>query len=103
MKNSKKSVSKDNNLASKHNEYSNQIITKDIKEGSIGYVYIKSFSGEPMEKDKEIIYKYLESIKNYNALVIDIRDNEGGTDLYWRHLLVSKLIKNKVVSTNYSF
>lgn len=103
LKNIKKSGSKDNNLASKHNEYSNQIITKDIKEGSIGYVYIKSFSGEPMEKDKEIIYQYLESIKNYNALVIDIRDNEGGTDLYWRHLLVSKLIKNKVVSTNYSF
>lgn len=83
--------------------YNNEIITKDIKKGNIGYVYLKSFRGECMEKDKEILYPYLESIKNYKALVIDIRDNPGGTDLYWRNLLVSKLIKSRLVSTNYSF
>lgn len=101
----KKSANKDSNLIVNYNKYimPNEIIAKDIKVGEIGYIYIKSFRGEYMEKDKEIIYPYLNSIKKYKALVIDIRDNGGGSDLYWRDLLVSKLIKNKIFSINYSF
>ena len=39
-----------------------------------------------MDEDMKIIKPYLEQIKNYNALIIDIRGNGGGDNEYWAEI-----------------
>lgn len=62
---------------------------KGLVENEVGYIHIPqmySANGD-INKDMETIKAYLEKIKDYKALVIDIRGNPGGTDEYWRSLV----------------
>lgn len=78
--------------------------TKDIVEGKIGYIYIpQMISYYNMGKDIELIDKYLNNIKEYQALIIDIRGNGGGDSYYWISYLVPKLIDKVYENTTYSF
>lgn len=78
--------------------------TKDIVEGKIGYIYIpQMISYYNMGKDIKLIDKYLNNIKEYQALIIDIRGNSGGDSYYWISYLVPKLIDKVYENTNYSF
>lgn len=78
--------------------------TKDIVEGKIGYIYIpQMISYYNMGKDIELIDKYLNNIKEYQALIIDIRGNSGGDSYYWISYLVPKLIDKVYENTTYSF
>ncbi|MCX0410964.1 S41 family peptidase [Clostridium perfringens] len=77
--------------------------TKDIVEGKIGYIYIpQMISYYNMGNDIELIDEYLNNIKGYQALIIDIRGN-GGDSYYWISYLVPKLIDKVYENTNYSF
>ncbi|ELC8424925.1 S41 family peptidase [Clostridium perfringens] len=78
--------------------------TKDIVEGKIGYIYIpQMISYYNMGNDIELIDEYLNNIKEYQALIIDIRGNGGGDSYYWISYLVPKLIDKVYENTNYSF
>lgn len=78
--------------------------TKDIVEGKIGYIYIpQMISYYNMGKDIELIDEYLNNIKEYQALIIDIRGNGGGDSYYWISYLVPKLIDKVYENTTYSF
>ncbi|MDK0540853.1 S41 family peptidase [Clostridium perfringens] len=78
--------------------------TKDIVKGKIGYIYIpQMISYYNMGKDIELIDEYLNNIKKYQALIIDIRGNGGGDSYYWISYLVPKLIDKVYENTTYSF
>ncbi|MGM8287182.1 S41 family peptidase [Clostridium perfringens] len=78
--------------------------TKDIVEGKIGYIYIpQMISYYNIGNDIELIDEYLNNIKEYQALIIDIRGNGGGDSYYWISYLVPKLIDKVYENTNYSF
>ena len=70
-------------------QHQKQIITTDIVKDKIGYIYIPRMK-TPNEwgNDEEIIKKYLDGIKKYDSLVIDIRGNMGGDSRYWSEFLV---------------
>ena len=62
---------------------------KDLVENEVGYIHIpqmNSANGD-INKDMDTIEAYLEKIKNYKSLVIDIRGNSGGRDEYWESLV----------------
>lgn len=101
-KNKKKDKSTDSN--SNENAEVTNATAKDIVEGKIGCISIpQMISSFQMDEDKIIIDKYLDSIKDYQALVIDIRGNGGGDSGYWINYLVPKIIDKTYSNTNYNF
>ncbi len=71
--------------------------TKIIKKGKVAYLAVKGFDYYNIEKDGKIIKPFLNSIKDYDKLIIDIRGNGGGNDRYWTENIVQPLI-NKSLS-----
>lgn len=74
----------------------NNIKTAIIEEGSVGYLHIKSFNTFNIEGDMKTIKPFLQSIKNYKVLIIDIRGNGGGDSRYWSDNLVPMLINKPI-------
>jgi hypothetical protein len=70
---------------------SSNVKTMDLEKGKIGYISIKSFMDGNLDEDMKTIQPYLEGIKDYKALLIDIRGNGGGTNTYWADM-VERLI-----------
>ena len=56
--------------------------------GEYAYLKISSFDLSCYDRDKEILEKFFADIKDVPNLIIDIRENSGGSDLYWQDLLV---------------
>lgn len=77
--------------------YNTQIIEKD----KIAYIKISSFSYEYVDKDKEGIYSFFKSIKDYPYLIIDIRGNGGGSESYYIENIVSPLIDKEMSAEFY--
>lgn len=78
----------DNNSVSSSNDNQNNMTpdnvkTKIIKDKEAAYLAIQSFNYFNIESDFKIIDPFLQSVKNYKALIIDIRGNGGGDDRYW--------------------
>lgn len=62
----------------------------------VAYLSIHSFNTFNIDGDMKIIKPYLQQIKNYKTLIIDIRGNGGGDTSYWYDNIVPMLInKNK--------
>ncbi len=72
-----------------------------IEEGNIAALKIASFSQVQMERDSARIYAYLNSVKDYQHLIIDIQDNTGGDARYWRNNIVPLLIDEEIEFKNY--
>ncbi len=74
--------------------------TKIIKKGKVAYLAVRGFDYYNIEKDGKIIKPFLNSIKDYSKLIIDIRGNGGGNDRYWTENivqpLISKPLSNKI-------
>ncbi|AEY66543.1 S41 family peptidase [Clostridium sp. BNL1100] len=74
--------------------------TKIIKKGEVAYLAVSGFDYYNIEKDRRIIKPFLNSIKDYSKLIIDIRGNGGGNDRYWIENivqpLISKPLSNKI-------
>jgi len=93
---------------SKYNEKTNimqpikNVSITDIVDNKIAYIKIPRMINDlEMDEDKKILNDYLPKIKNYKALVIDIRGNGGGSSYYWTHYLVPKITsKSFVYKTN---
>lgn len=80
------------------------VIAKDIIEGDIGYISINDMLLlKDMDEDKKIIEPYLENIKDYEVLVLDIRNNTGGDERYWAEYLLPKIIDKTYSTTHYYF
>lgn len=83
------------------------IITKDVVSKEVGYIHLPQMYGtygeiteKDIESDMKKIDDYINTLKNYKALIIDIRGNSGGDDMYWRSI-VSKLISDDIESKGY--
>lgn len=78
------------------------LILKDVVEGKIGYIYLPQMTprGESIADDMEIISKYIKTLENHEAIVIDIRGNSGGNDEYWMEL-ISRIIPKRYSNSGY--
>lgn len=72
-----------------------------IDEGKTAYIEIKSFRFDNIETDRLKLKKFFEMIREYPNLIIDIRDNSGGSDKYWQDLIVSPNLLEKKTSKRY--
>lgn len=62
----------------------------------VAYLSIASLDPFNIQYDMKLIKPFLESIKDYSALIIDIRGNGGGADPYWSQNLVPMLINRHI-------
>lgn len=67
-----------------------------ITPNQTAYLGLKSFDNKFMEMDSTEISTFFKGIKDYKTLIIDIRGNEGGNNLYWKHHIVPLLINNPI-------
>lgn len=74
--------------------FKKKLTLEDIIKDKVGYIYLPSMSssGGSFKEDFNKIGNYIDTLENHEALIIDIRDNAGGSDSYWQGVL-SKLIK----------
>lgn len=81
---------------------SEDLILKDVVEGKIGYIYLPQMTprGDSIEDDMEIISKYIKTLENHEAIVIDIRGNSGGSDEYWTEV-ISRIIPKEYNTSGY--
>lgn len=78
------------------------VITEDVVEGKVGYIYLPKMKVASKETSKELesISEYLSKLHNYKSLIIDIRGNSGGSDTYWESI-VSMLINEDIKRQGY--
>lgn len=77
--------------------------TDIIVPGEIAYLRIFSMSDLRVEADGKLIREFLEEVKDFDKLIIDVRDNSSGIDDYWKQNLIAPLIKEEVSVENYFF
>lgn len=75
-------------------------ITRILEEGELAYVSIPSLPHDRIEADNAVLAPFLEKIRSYNALIIDIRGNGGGSTAYWG-MLVPQIMKEPLSSVSY--
>ncbi|UQK59775.1 S41 family peptidase [Fenollaria massiliensis] len=82
--------------------YSKNLMTENIIKDKLAYIRISSLIGEQyINQDKDIVINYLNEIKDYPFLIIDIRGNGGGDSRYWQDFLIPKIIDRKYETKNY--
>lgn len=84
------------------------VIIGDIVVGKAGYLRVKNMNNPDMNapsfKEEYIVIKdYLEKIKDYPALIIDIRGNGGGNSAYWSDFLIPLIVDKPYSQKTYSF
>ncbi|MBU5438459.1 S41 family peptidase [Tissierella sp. MSJ-40] len=99
-------INKNVDLASR-NKPKDNIKAHVIEEGKIAYLKIQSFfidygnNEKGYEKEKNKITNFLNDIKDYPYLIIDITGNGGGSSKYWIESLVSPLSNKDMKDINY--
>lgn len=79
------------------------VLVGDIK-NDIGYIKINAMQTDMgIEEDKKTILPYLEKIKDYKALVIDLRGNGGGDESYYLRFLYPSLMDKPYSTKRYLF
>ena len=82
--------------------YSKNLMTENIIKDKLAYIRIKSLiGGQYINQDKDIIINYLNEIKDYPFIIIDIRGNGGGDSYYWAGFLLPNIIDKKYETKNY--
>jgi hypothetical protein len=81
----------------RRNDYSDSIILAD----KIGIMNITTFNMFNIEKDKPRIDSFLNKIKDFEHLIINIQDNGGGATRYWTENIVERLIRDTIVYPQY--
>lgn len=72
-----------------------------IEEESIAYINIKSFKHVNTEIDQRFLFDVYEQIENYDDLIIDIRENGGGSTIYFAKNIVEPLINEPLYFEKY--
>ncbi len=65
------------------------------------YIRIDSFELTNYQKDKETLETFFAQITDIPNLIIDLRGNSGGSDLYWQDLIVKPNAKEKLTSERF--
>ena len=86
---------------SSNNVTPDNVKTTILEEGKVAYLSIHMFNTFNVEGDMKIIEPFLQSIKNYKSLIIDIRGNGGGDARYWADNIVPMLINRPFIDTQY--
>lgn len=91
-----------------HDSGSKNYSLGDLIEGEVAYLHIKSMvtpdlNRASFEEEYNSIMAYLQKVKDYPALVIDIRGNQGGNSGYWQTFLLRKIISQPYENTEYVF
>jgi len=75
--------------------------TKILLEDKVAYMRIKSMAtdNDIVEEDYDKIKKFLKEIEDYDKLIIDIRGNGGGWDIYWQNIV--ELLINEPLTVKY--
>lgn len=82
--------------------YSKNLMTENIIKDKLAYIRIKELIGmEYINQDRDIVINYLNEIKDYPFLIIDIRGNGGGDSRYWAYFLLPNIIDKKYETKNY--
>lgn len=102
-------VNKDDTSGEKSNGNTNDLPkgpvcfkTDIIVPHKVAYLQVKSFNLFSINSDKRGIYKFLDEIKDYSNLIIDIRGNGGGSENYWMENIVAPLT-DKELSAEYYY
>lgn len=92
-------------VSEQHNLQSVQSYCKTdiISPGEVAYLRIYEMNHGSVEKDGIIIRNFLEEIKDYEKLIIDIRRNMGGDDMYWMKNIIEPLINESISAENFVF
>lgn len=100
------------NFEFKSEDYEKNLIVEPLKNASItniidnkiAYIRIpKMINNLEIEGDKKLIEDYLNKIKNYQALIIDIRGNSRGATSYWSDFLVPRITNKSLTNENFMF
>lgn len=94
------SVGQVSQLSSNDVIYDN-VKTNILEKAKVAYLSIHSFNTFNIQGDMKVIKPYLQSIKNYKTLIIDIRGNGGGDSSYWADNIVPMLINKPLDDTQY--
>lgn len=79
----------------------NNISNTILFDKKVAYLRIATLNSFNIEEDMKVIRPFVESIKDYHALIIDIRGNGGGDSNYWSGNLVPMLINKPISYNNY--
>jgi len=83
------------------------IITTDIiEEGRIAYLNISSFMTLDLHAHRSRLVNFYRDVQEYEHLIIDVRDNFGGSHEFWRMLVMYPLWRDRDYMPNmplYSF
>lgn len=89
-------------IENRENKDSNMTL-EELDDG-IAIIKIKEMvSGEKLDEDKKTFQRFLDNKDKYNKLIIDIRDNVGGSMDYWQSFLLPELLTEDKSVTNYMF
>ncbi len=77
--------------------------TDIVVPNEVGYIKIYKFESDRIEEDGKIIRDFLMEIKDYDKLIVDIRDKTRtmGDDDYWIKNIVEPLAKEDITAENY--
>lgn len=80
------------------------LTTDIIIKNKLAYMKVNSMLGDLYRKnDEKVLAEFLQEIKNYPNLIIDIRGNGGGDSRYWQEFLLPKILDDDYQTINYSF
>lgn len=82
--------------------FPNNVETQVIKDGQVAYIKIKSFNFFNEKADQPTIHSFIKANLSAKALVIDIRENGGGSTEYFKNILVEPLLKKPLSITRYN-
>ncbi len=82
-------------------EKTSALTTSIFEDKKAAYLKIQSFELTNYEKDKDVLTKFFVEIKDIPNLIIDLRGNSGGSDLYWKDLLIQPNTKESLSSDRY--
>ena len=70
-----------------------------LVENKIAVMRFNSFMYDNAVNDSVYISSFLEKIQSYKYLIIDIQDNTGGSEHYWRNHVVGRMIDDSIQFT----
>lgn len=82
---------------------SSNIHTQILIKNKVAYLSISSFDTNIINTDEDMrtLKPFLSRLKNYDALIIDIRGNSGGNNAYWQNYLVPLIINKPLTNREY--
>ena len=83
------------------------IRTYDIIDGKVGYISVQDMltvdDSERFRQEEQQVKEYLNQVKDYPALILDVRGNSGGMPEYWTKFILALLIENDISTDHYYF